>query len=151
MGSVDLRRCERGRHATVQLVAPYHSTVMRNLARYSIAVVTLAALAAGTETYAQPLESTDAGTIDLAFRLLFTVLVAVIVPVYLVKYGPANFLWFSDIGLLGIFAALWLESPLLGSTMALAGAARDALDRVVRDGRHRAGQGRDDARELYVR
>jgi hypothetical protein len=93
---------------------------MRNPARYSIAVMTLAALAVGTETYAQTVELADAGTIDLAFRLLFTVLVAVIVPVYLVKYGPANFLWFSDIGLLGIFAALWLESPLLGSTMALA-------------------------------
>ena len=79
---------------------------MRNPARYPIAVVTLAALAAGTETYAQTLELPDANTIDLAFRLLFTVLVAVIVPVYLVKYGPANFLWFSDIGLLGIFAAL---------------------------------------------
>lgn len=53
-------------------------------------------------------------------RVLFTVLVAVVVPVYLVKYGPANFLWFSDIGLLGIFAALWLEHRLLGSMMALA-------------------------------
>jgi hypothetical protein len=51
--------------------------------------------------------------------VLFTVLAAVIVPVYFVKYGPANFLWFSDIGLLGIFVALWLESPLLGSMMAL--------------------------------
>jgi hypothetical protein len=61
---------------------------------------------------------TDATT--WALRILFTVLVAVIVPVYLVKYGPANFLWFSDIGLLGIFAALWLEDELLGSMMALA-------------------------------
>lgn len=64
----------------------------------------------------------DPGTVEsltIAFRALFTVLVAVIVPVYLVKYGPANFLWFSDIGLFGIAAALWLESPLLGSMMAL--------------------------------
>jgi hypothetical protein len=57
--------------------------------------------------------------VTLAFRALFTALVAVIVPVYLVKYGASNFLWFSDIGLLGIAAALWLESPLLGSMMAL--------------------------------
>jgi len=64
----------------------------------------------------------DPGTVEfltIAFRALFTVLVAVIVPVYLVKYGPANFLWFSDIGLLGIAAALWLESRVLGSMMAL--------------------------------
>src|SRR5262245_1246493 len=53
-------------------------------------------------------------------RLLFAGLVAVVVPVYLVKYGPANFLWFSDIGLLGVCAALWLEQRLLGSMMALA-------------------------------
>jgi hypothetical protein len=57
---------------------------------------------------------------NVGMRTLFTVLVAVVVPVYLVKYGPANFLWFSDIGLLGICAALWLEQPLLGSMMALA-------------------------------
>jgi hypothetical protein len=58
-------------------------------------------------------------TVTVALRVLFTVLVAVIVPVYLVKYGPANFLWFSDIGLFGITLALWLGSPLLGSMMAL--------------------------------
>jgi hypothetical protein len=58
--------------------------------------------------------------IDVGFRILFSVLVAVVVPVYIVKYGPSNFLWFSDIGLFGICAALWLEQPLLGSMMALA-------------------------------
>jgi hypothetical protein len=55
-----------------------------------------------------------------AFRGVFTGLVAVVVPVYLVKYGPSNFLWFSDVGLLGICAALWLGDRLLGSMMALA-------------------------------
>jgi hypothetical protein len=58
--------------------------------------------------------------IDVGFRILFAVLVAVVVPVYIVKYGPSNFLWFSDIGLFGICAALWLEHSLLGSMMALA-------------------------------
>lgn len=58
--------------------------------------------------------------INVGFQILFAVLVAVVLPVYLVKYGPANFLWFSDIGLFGICAALWLEQPLLGSMMALA-------------------------------
>jgi hypothetical protein len=69
---------------------------------------------------AQTVGDTSPDAVTWAFRALFTVLVAVIVPVYLVKYGPANFLWFSDIGLLGIFAALWLENALLGSMMALA-------------------------------
>lgn len=69
---------------------------------------------------AQPFDvvSTDGGT--WFFRVLFTALVAVVVPVYIVKYGPSNFLWFSDIGLFGICAALWLEHRLLGSMMALA-------------------------------
>jgi hypothetical protein len=61
----------------------------------------------------------DADTVTTAFRMLFTLLVAVIVPVYLKRYGATNFLWFSDIALLGVFAALWLESRLLGSMMAL--------------------------------
>jgi hypothetical protein len=65
------------------------------------------------------LEPATVETLTIAFRVLFTVLVVVIVPVYFVKYGPANFLWFSDIGLLGIAIALWVESPLLGSMMAL--------------------------------
>jgi hypothetical protein len=65
------------------------------------------------------LEPRTVEIVTLTFRALFTVLVAVIVPVYSVKYGPSNFLWFSDIGLLGIAAALWLENALLGSMMAL--------------------------------
>jgi hypothetical protein len=44
---------------------------------------------------------------------------AVLVPAYWDYYGPANFLWFSDIALfVGLFA-LWLESPLLASTQAV--------------------------------
>jgi hypothetical protein len=58
-------------------------------------------------------------TVTLLFRVVFTLLVAVVVPVYLRKHGPTNFLWFSDIALFGVFAALWLESSLLGSMMAL--------------------------------
>lgn len=46
--------------------------------------------------------------------------VCLIVPVYWAQYGPGNFLWFSDIALLTTALALWLESPLLASMMALA-------------------------------
>jgi hypothetical protein len=47
----------------------------------------------------------DADTVTTAFRGLFRLLVAIILPVYLKRYGPGNFLWFSDIALLGVFAA----------------------------------------------
>jgi len=57
--------------------------------------------------------------VTLAFAVLFTAMTAVIVPVYYVQHGPANFLWFSDIALFGLTLALWLESPLLASMMAV--------------------------------
>ena len=55
--------------------------------------------------------------IDLWIKVAYTLMVAVIVPVYLVHYGPKNFLWFSDIALLLTAVALWLESRLVASTM----------------------------------
>jgi len=60
-----------------------------------------------------------AGEIPLWIKVAYTLMVAVIVPVYLAHYGPANFLWFSDIALIVTGAALWLESPLLVSMMAV--------------------------------
>ncbi len=53
-------------------------------------------------------------------KLAHTVFVALLVPVYWRRYGLANFLWFSDIALLVLVPALWLESPLLVSVIALA-------------------------------
>jgi hypothetical protein len=93
---------------------------MQARARSVAVLFALGASVAWLAASAQPLEQAPIDAVTWAFRALFTVLVVVIVPVYLVKYGPANFLWFSDIGLLGIFAALWLEDALLGSMMALA-------------------------------
>ena len=58
--------------------------------------------------------------IALGVKVAYTIFLAVLVPVYWAHYGPANFLWFSDIALLGRGAALWLESPLLASMMMLA-------------------------------
>jgi hypothetical protein len=51
--------------------------------------------------------------IPLAAKLAGTVFLAVLVPVYLHTYGPANFLWFCDAALLLTVAGMWLESPLL--------------------------------------
>lgn len=48
-----------------------------------------------------------------------TLFVAVLIPVYWKRYGPANFLWFSDIALFLTVAALWLESRLLVSIAAV--------------------------------
>ena len=58
-----------------------------------------------------------AGEIPIWIKVAYTLMVAVIVPVYLAYYGPANFLWFSDVALIVTGVALWLESPLLVSMM----------------------------------
>ncbi|HEY7039994.1 MAG TPA: membrane-associated protein [Methylomirabilota bacterium] len=58
--------------------------------------------------------------IDLWVKICYTLFLFGLVPVYWAHYGPRNFLWFSDIALLGSGLAVWLESPLLASMMALA-------------------------------
>lgn len=58
--------------------------------------------------------------IPVWLKIVHTTFVAVIVPIYWRHYGPANFLWFSDIALFLLVPALWLESPLLVSVIALA-------------------------------
>jgi hypothetical protein len=58
--------------------------------------------------------------IPLWTKVLYTLFLCILVPVYWVHWGPKNFLWFSDIALLTTAVALWLESPLLVSMMTLA-------------------------------
>lgn len=58
--------------------------------------------------------------IPLWIKLAYTLFVAVTVVLYAVKWGPGNFLWFSDIALIGTVPALWLESGLLASMMTIA-------------------------------
>jgi hypothetical protein len=60
------------------------------------------------------------GQIPLWLKASYTLFVGLLVPVYWAQYGPGNFLWFSDVALLTTVPALWLESPLLASMMALA-------------------------------
>src|SRR4051794_27675573 len=57
--------------------------------------------------------------LPLSLKALYTLFVAVLVPVYWRHYGPANFLWFSDLALLLTGVAVWLESPLLVSMQAV--------------------------------
>lgn len=56
---------------------------------------------------------------DLWPQVVLSLFLVVLVPVYWRHYGPGNFLWFSDIALFLITAALWLESPLLASVAAV--------------------------------
>ena len=58
--------------------------------------------------------------IPVGLKIAYTAFVVFLVPVYWRQYGPANFLWFSDIAVLLMAPALWLESPLLVSMIALA-------------------------------
>jgi hypothetical protein len=59
-------------------------------------------------------------------KIAYSVFVAVLVPVYWAEYGPANFLWACDIALLVTLVALWRESRLLASAMAVAILAPEA-------------------------
>ncbi len=60
------------------------------------------------------------GLVPLWLKVLYSVFIVVVFFVYRRHYGWANFLWFSDIALFLTAAALWLESSLLASMMALA-------------------------------
>jgi hypothetical protein len=59
------------------------------------------------------------GEIPLAVKIAYTLFVCVLVPTYWRHYGPANFLWFSDLALLLTMVALWLENRLLASMQAI--------------------------------
>jgi len=56
--------------------------------------------------------------IPLGLKIAYTLFVCALVPIYWRHYGPANFLWFSDIALLVLVPALWFENALLFSMMA---------------------------------
>lgn len=57
--------------------------------------------------------------IPLWMKLAHTAFLGLLVPIYWRRYGPGNFLWFSDIALIGTAIALWLESALVASMMAV--------------------------------
>lgn len=57
--------------------------------------------------------------IPLWIKIAYTIFVAITVVIYFKKYGPGNFLWFSDIALITMVPALWLQSRLLASMMAV--------------------------------
>ena len=58
-------------------------------------------------------------TIFFWIKICYTLFVLILIPIYWKHWGPANFLWFSDIALILSVPALWLESRLLASMMAV--------------------------------
>ena len=65
--------------------------------------------------------------IQSGLKITYTIFVCALVPIYWRQYGPANFLWFSDIALLALVPALWLENALLVSMMAISVVFFEAL------------------------
>lgn len=57
--------------------------------------------------------------VPLALKLAYTAMAAGVLAVYWVRYGWRNYLWFSDVALIGLVPALWFESAFLTSTMAV--------------------------------
>lgn len=52
------------------------------------------------------------------FKIVYTLAVAAFMVVYWQRYGPRNFLWFSDVALIGAVPAMWLESGLISGVLA---------------------------------
>jgi hypothetical protein len=57
--------------------------------------------------------------IPLWVKLGYSAFVAMLVPIYLTTYGPANFLYFCDVALLLTLVAVWADSPLLAGMPAV--------------------------------
>jgi hypothetical protein len=59
------------------------------------------------------------GRVPLWLKFFYSLFLCVLVPVYWRQFGLTHFLWASDIALLLVFVALWLEKPLLNSMVAI--------------------------------
>ena len=57
--------------------------------------------------------------VPLWLKIAYTVFLAVMIPVYLVHYGPTNFFYFCDVALLLTFVGIWREDALLVSIPAV--------------------------------
>lgn len=63
--------------------------------------------------------SSRRASLPLRIKLGYSLFIAVLVPVYWHHYGPANFLWGSDIALFLVLLSLWSAKPLPNSMMAI--------------------------------
>lgn len=67
------------------------------------------------------------GPVPLWIKLPYTILALVVLPVYWVKYGALNFLWFSDIAFFAMAPALWMRNRFIPSMMAIGVMPLEAL------------------------
>jgi hypothetical protein len=95
---------------------PKHHNMFRYIAS-AIAIISTSPLSSSLSSVIQ--YSQSPGSIALWIKLAYTAFVLALIPIYWKQWGPANFLWFSDIALFLSVAALWLESQLLASMMAV--------------------------------
>ena len=68
--------------------------------------------------------------IPVGLKIFYTLFVCALVPIYWRQYGPANFLWFSDVALLALVPALWMENALLVSMLAVSVVFFEALRNI---------------------
>ncbi|MFU8820541.1 MAG: membrane-associated protein [Gammaproteobacteria bacterium] len=52
------------------------------------------------------------------FKIAYTLVVLAFIVIYWQRYGPRNFLWFSDVAFIGAVPAMWLESALISGVLA---------------------------------
>lgn len=57
--------------------------------------------------------------IPLALKVVYTLFMAVLIPVYWTNYGPANFFYFCDVALILTLVGIWREDRLLISMCAV--------------------------------
>lgn len=57
--------------------------------------------------------------LPLSLNLAYSAFMAVLVPVYWLRYGPTNFVYFCDIALFFTLVAVWTENRLLASMAAV--------------------------------
>ena len=55
----------------------------------------------------------------LWLKIAWTALATVVLGIYWRHYGPVNYLWFSDIALIGSVVAMWTNNRLIAGTMAV--------------------------------
>ncbi len=57
--------------------------------------------------------------IPLWLKFAYTAMAVLVLAVYWVRYGWRNYLWFSDVALIGLVPALWLEDAFLASVLSV--------------------------------